>query len=359
VYATVGGGEWNEASGIFSTVAGGQANTASGGDATVAGGFGNEATQLATTVCGGGGNRAVAMNATIAGGRGNEATGEYGFIGGGGGAYGPDGNLVTDDYGVVGGGNLNQAGNGNQDGTDAQYASVGGGYSNAASGWYSTVPGGYDNTAQGSYSFAAGRQARAYYNGCFVWGDGSTTNDVACYGPNRTVFRNAGGIWIYTNSTLTSGVYLTAGDSSWNMVSDRQTKENFQTVDAQELLARLAEIPIPTWNYKAQDPSIRHIGPMAQDFNALVEDLGGEGEKYIDTLDADGVALAAIQGLYQLAQDQEQQITELEARIAALEQAGGVAQAPKTGLAARWLLLPGLVVAGGVWLQKRRSGGGP
>jgi hypothetical protein len=36
-------------------------------------------------------------------------------------------------------------------------------------------------------------------------------------------------------------------------------------------------------------------------------------------VDANGVALAAIQGLYQLVQEQEIQITVLEARLAALE----------------------------------------
>ncbi len=358
VYATVGGGEWNEAGGIFSTVAGGQHNVAPGGTATVAGGSNNRAEGLAATIGGGGVNLALVRSATIAGGEHNEVTGGYGFIGGGGGAWPDDGNFVTDDYGVVGGGNKNEAGNGNEEPGDAEYATVGGGYSNQAGGWYATIPGGYDNSALGDYSFAGGRQASANWDGCFVWGDSTSESEIACHGPNRTVFRNAGGIFIFTNAGLTSGVYLGAGDSAWNSYSDRQAKENFQAVDAQALLARVAGIPITTWNYKAQDPSIRHIGPMAQDFNALLEDLGGEGERYIDALDADGVALAAVQGLYQLVQDQEQQITDLEARIAALEEGDGMARAPQTGLAAGWLLLPGLVIAAGVWVQQRRAGGG-
>lgn len=100
-------------------------------------------------------------------------------------------------------------------------------------------------------------------------------------------------------------------------------------------MARLADIPIAIWNYKAQDPSIRHIGPMAQDFNTLVDGLGGEGETYINSLDADGVALAAIQGLYQLSQDQAARIEELkvqnrdlEARLAALEQEAVASRSP-------------------------------
>ena len=53
--------------------------------------------------------------------------------------------------------------------------------------------------------------------------------------------------------------------------------------------------PIATWNLKGQGASIRHMGPMAQDFRAA---FGlGETELGISTIDADGVALAAIQGL--------------------------------------------------------------
>jgi hypothetical protein len=122
-------------------------------------------------------------------------------------------------------------------------------------------------------------------------------------------------------------VYLDAGGSGWNTVSNRAFKENFCPVDTRQLLARLAEIEISTWNYRAQDVAIRHIGPMADEFNGLVEGLGGEGAEYINALDADGVALAAIQGLYAANQAlraenaaQQVQIEALEARLAALEQ---------------------------------------
>ena len=54
-------------------------------------------------------------------------------------------------------------------------------------------------------------------------------------------------------------------------------------------------MPVEEWNYKAQEDSIRHIGPMAEDFRAAfgVGDFVGR----ITSTDADGVALAAIQGL--------------------------------------------------------------
>ena len=38
-------------------------------------------------------------------------------------------------------------------------------------------------------------------------------------------------------------------------------------VDLAGVLELLSKIPIETWNYNSQDPSIRHMGPMAQDFH--------------------------------------------------------------------------------------------
>ena len=57
---------------------------------------------------------------------------------------------------------------------------------------------------------------------------------------------------------------------------------------------------------KAQDKQYRHMGPMAQDFRAA---FGlGEDERHISTVDADGVALAAIQGLHRLLRDKESKL---------------------------------------------------
>ena len=97
-----------------------------------------------------------------------------------------------------------------------------------------------------------------------------------------------------------------AGSGSWAAMSDRNVKSEFRAVDADELLSKLATIPMTTWRYNAQDPSIRHIGPMAQDFYAA---FGvGEDDKHITTIDADGVALAAVQAL-------ARQVAELKAEI--------------------------------------------
>ncbi len=158
---------------------------------------------------------------------------------------------------------------------------------------------------------------------------------------------------MHSNAALTSGVYVAAGGNSWNSISDRATKENLIEVDSQAILEKLATMPLQEYNLKSQDADIRHIGPVAQDFHAT---FGyGESELAINMEDADGVAMAAIQGLYERVQVLEAENAELDARVAALESAGTVASParwPATGL-----LLSGMVVVGGMVAQRRRSGG--
>ena len=62
-------------------------------------------------------------------------------------------------------------------------------------------------------------------------------------------------------------------------------------------MERVARLPITTWNYRNDEPSLRHIGPVAQDFAAAF--AVGADDKHIAALDGNGVALAAIQGLNQ------------------------------------------------------------
>ena len=137
-------------------------------------------------------------------------------------------------------------------------------------------------------------------------------------------------------------------------VSDRNAKTNIERVDAREILSRLAEIPVQKWNYKADDASIRHIGPMAQDFHAAFN-VGGS-DKMINLLDSNGVALASIQALYQMVQEKDQKIASLESRLANLE-AGKPAQTQgplARGFATGWPLIA-LVAAGGFFVARKRK----
>jgi hypothetical protein len=230
---------------------------------------------------------------------GNQASGDYATAGGG---YE---NQASGYYATVGGGLGNQA--------SGTVTTVGGGDQNQASGTAATVPGGEYNLAAGNYSFAAGLRAHANQAGCFVWGD-STDLDVTCAITNAFIVRASGGVTMYTNAVMTQGVTVPAGGGAWSSASDRALKANVAAVDGQDVLARLARVPVSTWNYKSQDPSIRHMGPMAQDFSAA---FGvGEDNTHISTVDADGVALAAIQGLYARNQAQADRIQALEAQNA-------------------------------------------
>ena len=80
-------------------------------------------------------------------------------------------------------------------------------------------------------------------------------------------------------------------------MSDRNLKRDIEPVDEQGVLESVARIPVSTWSYKNDDPSVRHLGPMAQDFHAAFG-LGSTDRAY-DPIDAHGVELAAIKALYE------------------------------------------------------------
>jgi hypothetical protein len=328
--ATVSGGRENTASGHSATVGGGTGSTASGDSSTVAGGTHNTASGLASAVGGGAANRSIGGNATVAGGLSNTAMGVRSAIGGGRGnaaigqgttvAGGQDNVAGASEGATIGGGTYNTA--------IASNATVGGGETNTASGTSATVPGGFQNQARGDYSFAAGRKARAAHDGSFVWSDGtigsSGIDSLVTSGANQFRAKATGGVWFYSNADTTTSVYLAPGSGAWAAESDRNSKTGFDATDPADVLKRLSTVPIQTWRYKGQDESITHMGPMAQDFYAA---FGlGIDDKHIVTVDADGVALAAIQGLYELVQEQQAllagQQTEIERMRAVMARAG-------------------------------------
>lgn len=194
---------------------------------------------------------------------------------------------------------------------------------------------GLQNSASGQFSVAIGKNARtANRQGSVVLGDGCagfSSDSVYPTANNQVVMRGCGGVKVFTNQGLTSGVELAAGGSSWSAVSDRNRKENFLAVDGETILANLRRVPVSTWNYLAQDRSIRHMGPMAQDLYAA---FGlGESNLMINSIDIDGVNLAGVQALTTRTDALRTQVqtlttendalrgrvTELEARLARLE----------------------------------------
>ncbi len=255
---------------------------------------------------------------------------EFSTISGGGGG-GPDANRVFDSYGTIAGGRGNRAGTDDGFTNLDPFATVGGGAGNNAAGWLSVIGGGDRNTTTGlaatipggslnyavESAFAAGTRARADLTGAFVWAD-SSNFDFDSTAMNQFNVRAVGGSRFVSaingSGVPTVGVELAAGGNAWAPLSDRAAKENFCDVDEDTVLERLAAVPIETWNLKSQSASIRHIGPMAQDFAAA---FGvGEYDNRITTSDADGVAFAAIQALYRQLKVQERRIRDLETRLA-------------------------------------------
>lgn len=279
-----------------------------------------------------------------------------GTIGGGGSSrFTYEANRVVSNWGTVGGGVSNVTGRATGGGTAAtvgggssntasgQYAAVGGGLENTASGYsagvaggggniasgeLSFVAGGNTNIASGHGSFAAGTFAKASHFGSFVWADRRVIFDAnnafvhfESAAPQEFAARATGGVrfvsGVDSSGNTTAGVSLAGGSGSWSSLSDRTLKRNFASVDGRWVLERLAGLPITTWSYKAQKPSIRHLGPTAQDFRRA---FGlGVDSRHIDSIDSEGVSLAGIKALYELAQRQQREITALKTRVAKLE----------------------------------------
>lgn len=354
----IGGGSGQRAWTNGSTIAGGINNVAGdssllpgiGIAATVGGGIANLARGQYTTVAGGSANRAIGQSATVSGGESNKAIGAGATAAGGSEA--------------CAGGQLSWAGGyrvAARPGTSGELCSI----TSATSG-----------DANGD-------------EGTFVWGD-ATGEAFVSTGPNQFLVRAGGGVMINTNTLTansddlvlrarpsgdtdadirlvtqngtsgllyldqtTGGFFLSplavaasqprlnvsggaggtatlSNGGSWTNASSRSYKTGFGEIDPLSILERVVALPIGTWAYRGSAEGT-HLGPMGEDFKAAF-DLAGDG-KSISTVDADGVALAAIQGLNQkleaeLAQSRAEnaglqaQLQQLAARLAALEAAG-------------------------------------
>ncbi len=99
--------------------------------------------------------------------------------------------------------------------------------------------------------------------------------------------------------------------------SDRARKTAFKPVDSRAVLERVVALPVMRWSY-TNDTRISHIGPVAQDFHAAF--ALGEDDKHIAAIDADGVALAAIQGLNHKLEDKDREIRELKQSLRELQE---------------------------------------
>jgi hypothetical protein len=177
---------------------------------------------------------------------------------------------------------------------------------------------GYRTTADADYSVAIGQRASTNgHAGAIVLSDGSTTDSTQASLNNQFTVRAAGGIRFFTNALMTVGVQVAAGGSSWAVISDRNRKSGFLAVDGEDMLRRVASLPVTTWRYRDEvDRSTLHIGPMAQDWHRA---FGFTADDHtINMSDFDGVNLASIQALINRTAAQDARIQALEARNAEL-----------------------------------------
>jgi hypothetical protein len=194
---------------------------------------------------------------------------------------------------------------------------------------------GYRATADGDYSVALGQRASANgFDGAIVISDQSSTDSLEASATNQFSVRAAGGYRLFTNATKTTGMSMNAGGSSWNMISDRTRKEHFLAVDGEDLLARIRTLPVTTWRYIDEaDRTVRHMGPMAQDWNRA---FGfNQDATTINMSDFDGVNLAAIQALERRTEELRAQVAERDGRIRALEARNAAMEEQNAAMEAR------------------------
>ena len=150
---------------------------------------------------------------------------------------------------------------------------------------------------------------------------GCATSNIGVQGVSQT-----GTAAYFQGGSGGTGACAFNGGAGWVCTSDRNKKENFKVVNVQAVLEKLAQMPVTRWNMKGDRNKTTHIGPVAQDFKAA---FGlGENDTTINSADAQGVALAAIKGLYGVVKGRDAKITALlnqvgtlEARLQALEKA--------------------------------------
>ncbi|MBK6767285.1 MAG: hypothetical protein IPG71_13625 [bacterium] len=346
-FSFVGGGggflpvDSNFARGSYSVLAGGRSNTAgtssTDSGAVVCGGYANAVYERFGVISGGainlvegefgtiGGGTANVVHSrhgVVTGGESNENYGQYGVIGGG------FNHLLSDSatYSFIGGGEDNQSGDDhsavvggelNVIGLTAHHSSIGGGFENSIDGLYSTIPGGANNTCEGDYAFAAGLNGNADHNGSFVWSDATGLPAVTSSANNQFTARASGGVRMFTNNAMTSGLSISGGGNAWVVVSDSTKKRDIHMTNTAAILEKVAALPIKALEYDSEAQGTEHIGPMAQDFwNAF--QLGSDSLG-IETIDADGVLFAAVQELALQNIQKGLRIAELDTRIKRLE----------------------------------------
>ncbi len=334
--ATVGGGSTNTASGSRSTVGGGLNNTASNLNSTVGGGYSNTASGSSSTVGGGSFNTVAGVSSTVPGGNFNAARGDYSFAAGYYARAVHDGTFVWSDNSQTFADSLVST-------AEDQFlirasGGVGIGTNTPESTVEINMPLGTTEDDYGLLLNADDRRWNLIVGGAHAANAAFLqllykNHDQTTYTP-RVTFTHTGRLGVSntnpvhplvvgTDVTDGNGAHVTAG-GTWNNGSSRSFKENFAQIDVEAVLKQVATLPITQWRYKGGQGG-EHIGPVAEDFFKV---FGlGEDARYIATIDADGVALAAIQGLYAQNQALQTIIEALKTEVGTLHDQAAITEA--------------------------------
>jgi hypothetical protein len=153
------------------------------------------------------------------------------------------------------------------------------------------------NRIFGSNTRVNGRDNFTLGSNVFVEGDGNVALNASDYplefiGNSKVMLSAPNGVFIHTGD----GMVVSATDVSggWGMISDKNLKTSFSSVNHQQMFDALMRLSITRWEYSFKE-GVQHIGPMAQDFKSFFKI--GEDERFITASDADGVAFSAIKHL--------------------------------------------------------------
>ncbi len=310
---TVGGGFENTASGGVSTVSGGALNVASGNGSTISGGDHNVASGLGVAILAGELNQASNTFATVVGGQNNVAGGVFSFAAGDQAKALHQGSFVwADSLGAPFASTAN----------DQFLVRARGGVGIDTASLEGALTLGTNTYLRDHPIFLRGGNGVDHNHGLAYNGQTTTNFGTGQYQVDGPVlFGYAGGVLGTRSNAIDhaavqwSSTTVTV-NGTFNNNSDRNAKQDFASVTPAEILAKVSQLPLTEWSYKA-DSGTRHIGPMAQDFYSAFN--VGTDERHIAPIDEGGVALAAIQGLNQEVGELKTENTELKQRLAALE----------------------------------------
>lgn len=116
-------------------------------------------------------------------------------------------------------------------------------------------------------------------------------------------FIENGGDATFAGNVTANGVLLT---------STREAKTDFEPIDEQEVLNKLASLEISQWRYKSESNETRHIGPVAEEF---YEVFGLSDGRTLNMIDTNGITFAAIKALKNENDALRERLTRLEAAL--------------------------------------------